>query len=141
MRVSQVVKGEMSAKTTYQKSAKGPVSIAECAADGKSVTLENVGRKVRLRRTYLILPLFANMWQGLCNGMLSVRLSARLSVPSIDRCSSVRGFAAVGPAGRRYDRQRRPPCSIVFGSKCEQCHVVSWRRKRSLSITLMVRVV
>ena len=48
MRVSQVVKGEMSAKTTYQKSAKGPVSIAECAADGKSVTLENVGRKVSL---------------------------------------------------------------------------------------------
>jgi len=41
-----VVKGEMSAKTTYQKSAKGPVSIAECAADGKSITLENVGRKV-----------------------------------------------------------------------------------------------
>jgi len=46
MRVSQVVKGEMSAKTTYQKSAKGPVAIAECAADGKSITLENVGRKV-----------------------------------------------------------------------------------------------
>jgi len=46
MRVSQVVKGEMSAKTTYQKSAKGPVSIAECAADGKSISLENVGRKV-----------------------------------------------------------------------------------------------
>ena len=51
MRVSQVVKGEMSAKTTYQKSAKGPVSIAECAADGKSITLENVGRKVSV--TYL----------------------------------------------------------------------------------------
>jgi intermediate filament protein if len=45
MRVSQIVKGEMSAKTTYQKSAKGPVSIAECAADGKYITLENVGRK------------------------------------------------------------------------------------------------
>jgi len=100
MRVSQVVKGEMSAKTTYQKSAKGPVSIAECAADGKSVTLENVGRKVRLRRTYLILPLFANMWQGLCNGMLSVRLSARLSVPSIDRCSSVRQVCCCGPGGQ-----------------------------------------
>ena len=46
MRVSQVVKGEMSAKTTYQKSAKGPVSIAECAPDGKSVSMENTGRKV-----------------------------------------------------------------------------------------------
>lgn len=45
MRVSQVVKGEMSAKTTYQKSAKGPVSISECAADGKYIMLENSGRK------------------------------------------------------------------------------------------------
>jgi intermediate filament protein if len=39
------MKGEMSAKTTYQRSAKGPVAIAECSADGKSVTLENTGRK------------------------------------------------------------------------------------------------
>ena len=52
MRVSQVVKGEMSAKTTYQKSAKGPVSIAECSADGKSITLENVGRKVPTSYTF-----------------------------------------------------------------------------------------
>ena len=50
-----MVKGEMSAKTTYQKSAKGPVSIAECSADGKSVTLENVGRKVPIRPTLLLL--------------------------------------------------------------------------------------
>jgi len=41
-----IMKGEMSAKTTYQRSAKGPVAIAECAADGKSITLENTGRKV-----------------------------------------------------------------------------------------------
>jgi len=46
MRVSQVVKGEMSAKTTYQKSAKGPVTIPDCSADGKFVQLENTGRKV-----------------------------------------------------------------------------------------------
>jgi intermediate filament protein if len=45
LKVSQVVKGEMSAKTTYQRSAKGPVSISECAADGKFITLENNGRK------------------------------------------------------------------------------------------------
>jgi intermediate filament protein if len=44
-RVSQVLKGEMSAKTTYQRSAKGPISISECAADGKFVALENTGRK------------------------------------------------------------------------------------------------
>jgi intermediate filament protein if len=45
LKVSQVVKGEMSAKTTYQRSAKGPVSISECSADGKFIALENTGRK------------------------------------------------------------------------------------------------
>lgn len=48
LKVSQVVKGEMSAKTTYQRSAKGPVSISECSADGKFITLENTGRKEEL---------------------------------------------------------------------------------------------
>jgi len=43
--MGQVVKGEMSAKTTYQRSAKGPVSICECSADGKFVCLENTGRR------------------------------------------------------------------------------------------------
>jgi len=43
-----LMKGEMSAKTTYQRSAKGPVSIADCSADGKYITLENTGRKVNL---------------------------------------------------------------------------------------------
>ena len=45
LKVSQVVKGEMSAKTTYQRSAKGPVSVSECSADGKFVAMENTGRK------------------------------------------------------------------------------------------------
>lgn len=45
LKVSQVVKGEMSAKTTYQRSAKGPVSIMECSADGKYIALENTSRK------------------------------------------------------------------------------------------------
>ena len=43
------VKGEMSAKTTHQRSAKGPTSIGDCSADGKFVTLENTGRRVRLQ--------------------------------------------------------------------------------------------
>lgn len=47
-RGGQVVKGEMSAKTTYQRSAKGPVSIADCAADGKYITLENTGRRAEV---------------------------------------------------------------------------------------------
>jgi intermediate filament protein if len=45
MRMSQVVKGEMSAKTTYQRSAKGPIAISECSAEGKFITLENTGKK------------------------------------------------------------------------------------------------
>jgi len=45
LRMSQVVKGEMSAKTTYQRSAKGPVSIAECSAEGTYIVLENNGKK------------------------------------------------------------------------------------------------
>lgn len=45
LRVSQTVTGEMSAKTTYQKSAKGPVAIAECSSEGKFIVLDNTGRK------------------------------------------------------------------------------------------------
>lgn len=38
-------KGEISAKTTYQRSAKGPVTIQECSPDGKFIMFENTGRK------------------------------------------------------------------------------------------------
>ena len=45
--------------------------------------------------------------QGLCNDTASVRLSAclsvRLSVPSIDRCSSVRRVCCCGPGVRAGD--------------------------------------
>ena len=63
---------------------------------------------------------------------LSVRLSHCAAVTH--RCG---GFAAVGPAGRRYQLTavqaagaRWQPChSMVCSGKCGQCHVVSWRRK------------
>jgi len=52
------------------------------------------------------------MRRGLCSGTMSVRLSVRLSVPAIDRCGIPRGgFAAVGPAGRKYR-------SIVAAARC-----------------------
>jgi len=35
---------EMSSKTTFQRSAKGPVSISECSPDGKVIILENTSR-------------------------------------------------------------------------------------------------
>jgi hypothetical protein len=41
-----LVKGEMAAKTIYQRSAKGPLAIAECSLDGKCIIIENTGRKV-----------------------------------------------------------------------------------------------
>jgi len=52
--MSMTTKNEMSAKTTYQRSAKGPVTIPECSPDGKFVMLENTGRKVELRIVILL---------------------------------------------------------------------------------------
>ena len=40
-----VLKGEMSAKTTYQRNAKGPINIADVSPDGKFIQLENTGLK------------------------------------------------------------------------------------------------
>ena len=36
------------------------------------------------------------------------------------------------------DRQRRAPCSTVLSSRCEQCHVYSWRRKLNTDLWLLV---
>ncbi|XP_074653993.1 60 kDa neurofilament protein-like isoform X4 [Tubulanus polymorphus] len=44
-RASGGMKGEMSAKTTYQRSAKGNISINECSSDGRYIILENTGKK------------------------------------------------------------------------------------------------
>jgi intermediate filament protein if len=38
------VRGEMSTRTTFQRSAKGNISIAECEPDGKFIVLENTHR-------------------------------------------------------------------------------------------------
>jgi intermediate filament protein if len=45
MNVSQAVRGNITAKTTYQRSAKGPVNVGDCSPDGLFITLENTGRK------------------------------------------------------------------------------------------------
>ena len=42
------VVGQMSAKTTYHKSALGPISISNCTPDGKLVELENTGTRVSI---------------------------------------------------------------------------------------------
>jgi intermediate filament protein if len=38
-------RGEMSAKTTYSRTAKGAMAIADCPPDGRCVRLENTGKK------------------------------------------------------------------------------------------------
>jgi hypothetical protein len=53
------MKGEMSAKTTYQRSAKGNISIAECDATGKFIVFENTGKKVSIRA--IIIKAFAHL--------------------------------------------------------------------------------
>jgi len=58
------MRGEMSAKTTYQRSAKGNVSIAECSADGRYIILENTGKKD----------------EGLDNWRISRRIDNRVTV-------------------------------------------------------------
>jgi len=76
--------------------------------------------------------------QGLCNGTMSVRPSVRLTV-CLSRLSTAAaacgGFAAVGPAGRRYRSiaarptppQQRRRSSTAVSSKGEQCHAVGGR--------------
>jgi len=44
--LGSLAKGEMQARTTYQRSAKGPITISDCPPDGKFVRIENTGRKV-----------------------------------------------------------------------------------------------
>ena len=75
-----------------------------------------------------------SMWQGLCNGMVSVLLSV---FPAIDCCSSMRRVCCCGPGGQEISidcctagaRQQRRRCSTAFSSKCEQCRVDSRRRR------------
>jgi len=71
--------------------------------------------------------------RGLCNGTVSVCLSVCLSVslahsPAAATCG---GFAAVGPASGDIDRLLHSRRSAAAAGECEQCHVVSVRRKLS----------
>lgn len=52
--MTQLLKGEISAKTTYQKSAKGPISVSECSQDGKFIVVDNTNNKVIVYYCYLV---------------------------------------------------------------------------------------
>jgi len=66
----------------------------------------------------------------------SVCLSVHLSVLSIDRCSSMQQFAAVGLAGRRYRLSAARPAS---SNNCKQCRAVSRHRIISAVKLLLTR--
>ncbi|CAF0704106.1 unnamed protein product [Brachionus calyciflorus] len=51
----RLTSSEMSSKTTFQRSAKGPVSIAECSPDGKVIILENTSRNKDITMTNWVL--------------------------------------------------------------------------------------
>ncbi len=51
----QLKSTEMSSKTTFQRSAKGPVSISECSPDGKVIILENTSRNKDITMTNWLL--------------------------------------------------------------------------------------
>jgi len=65
------------------------------------------------------------MRQGLRNGTVSVRLSVCLSHLST-AVAACGGFAALGQADRRY---RLTAARSALSSTCEQCYVISCRRK------------
>ncbi len=44
--IGKLMLGEMSAKIMYKRSAKGPVQIPQCGADGSYVQLLNTGSNV-----------------------------------------------------------------------------------------------
>ena len=86
-----------------------------------------------------LLILLAWLRQSLCKGTVSVRLS----VCPIYRPLQQRAAGLLPWAWRTgdIDRQRRPSAprstahsSTAFSSKCEQCHVVSRRRKLNADV-------
>jgi len=51
MNLGSAARGELAAKTTYQRAAKGTIAVSECPPDGKCVKIENTGRKVKYTRS------------------------------------------------------------------------------------------
>ena len=104
-------------------------------------------RRLRQKWTVYFITDTVRIACGLCNGTVSVPPYVCLSVrPSLSYLSTAAaacgGFAAACPACSRYrsiaarrvcSRRGRHSIHIhsntAVSSKCEQCHVVSWRRK------------
>ena len=72
--------------------------------------------------------------QSMYTKLLSVHTSVCLSIHPFAHYSG--GFAAVGPAARRY---HSTAAWLALSSKYEQCHIVSWCRKLNTDLSKMHR--
>jgi len=123
----RTVRGEMSTRTTFQRSAKGNMTIAECDPDGKFIVVENQSRskarrqlgrphvQIRFgfrRRTWASGSCGAS-WTGGASTSSPSR-PTRSSSPagrarcasthSCSRCSRIRTHTGVGPRPRRFQQ-------------------------------------
>lgn len=72
----KMMRGEVSAKTTYQRTANGPVSIAEANPEGKFILLENnPSGGVRKVNTAALLLFFQTSFQNCSFFFLALKLS------------------------------------------------------------------
>ena len=60
-----------------------------------------------------------------------------VSVPSIDRCNSVRRVYCWAPLGLEYRPSAAALNSTAASSKCEQCHVYSRRRRLNTDVLIL----
>ena len=102
--------------------------------------------KIRYRNlhfgTFLLLGIHLLTWFIDSARTVCGRIHVRLSVSRIDRCScsSMRRVCWCGPGGQEMSIDsggRHVSSSTAFSSKCEQCHLVSWRRKLNTDLFIL----
>lgn len=83
-----------------------------------------------------------------CSHSMQIRVSETVGHPSVSPshyshvACSCGEFAAVGPAGRRYQliaARPTPSSSMVLSSKCDQCHIYSRRRRLNTDLLTVYR--
>jgi len=79
------------------------------------------------------------MRQGLCNAKVSLRLSVSLSRLST-AVEAYGGFAAVGPAGRRYRSTAARPAPSSNGAAAARHAAALWSAANASSVTFTAAV-
>ena len=118
-------------------------------SDGGTGVSSRIRRVLRPRRfaaeqlTFSAAPIVDTVCTVVGYAVSGVRPSVCLSVPSIDRCSSVRRVCCWAPRGQEIsiDSDGRQAAtahsSTAFGSKCEQCRVDSRRKRLNVDVLLV----